>query len=30
VLGLGLTALDYMLYSRLIDHVGEERATLAS
>lgn len=30
MLGLGYTALDYMLYYRLIDHVGEERAALAN
>jgi drug/metabolite transporter (DMT)-like permease len=30
VLGLGCTALGYMLYYRLIDHVGEERAALAN
>jgi hypothetical protein len=30
VRGLGYTALDYMLYYRLIDHVGEERAALAN
>ena len=30
VLGLGCTALGYLLYYRLIDHVGEERATLAN
>jgi hypothetical protein len=30
VLGLGYTALDHMLYYRLIDHVGEERAALAN
>jgi drug/metabolite transporter (DMT)-like permease len=30
VLGLGCTALAYMLYYRLIDHVGEERAALAN
>src|ERR671920_2308379 len=29
-LGLGCTALGYMLYYRLIDHVGEERAALAN
>ena len=30
VLGLGCTALGYMLYYRLIDHIGEERAALAN
>jgi len=30
VLGLGCTALAYMLYYRLIGHVGEERAALAN
>jgi drug/metabolite transporter (DMT)-like permease len=30
VLGLGCTALAYMLYYRLIDNVGEERAALAN
>jgi hypothetical protein len=30
VLGLGCTALGYMHYYRLIDHVGEERAALAN
>jgi drug/metabolite transporter (DMT)-like permease len=30
VLGLGCTALGYMLYYRLIDNVGEERAALAN
>src|SRR5215213_5671720 len=30
VLGLVCTALGYMLYYRLIDHVGEERAALAN
>jgi drug/metabolite transporter (DMT)-like permease len=30
VLGLGCTALGYMLYYRLIGHVGEERAALAN
>jgi drug/metabolite transporter (DMT)-like permease len=30
VLGLGCTALGYMFYYRLIDHVGEERAALAN
>jgi multisubunit Na+/H+ antiporter MnhC subunit len=30
VLGLGYTALDYMLYYRLIDHVEEDRAALAN
>ena len=30
VLGLGCTALGYMLYYRLIDYVGEERAALAN
>jgi drug/metabolite transporter (DMT)-like permease len=30
VLGLGCTALGYLLYYRLIDHVGEERAALAN
>ncbi|MDQ3912294.1 MAG: DMT family transporter [Actinomycetota bacterium] len=29
-LGLGCTALAYVLYYRLIDHVGEERAALAN
>ncbi len=30
ILGLGCTALAYILYYRLIDHVGEERAALAN
>jgi hypothetical protein len=30
VLGLGYTALDYILCYRLIDHVGKERAALAN